>query len=100
MGRENICLRPDVTRETATMERRDHLKVRKQMGSRVDTCNIQAVLATCVRSHMQVAAFLSTLLNSTSVKHLFIHIRVVCLCSDTYYSYTKSSDEFCTKKIS
>lgn len=43
------------------------------MGNRVDTCNIQ-VSATCVRSHEQVEAFLSTLLNSTSVKHLFIHI--------------------------
>lgn len=74
MGRENICLRPDVTTETATMGKRNNLKVRKQMGNGVDTCNIQAVLATCVRSHEQVEAFLSTLLNSTSVKHLLIHI--------------------------
>lgn len=65
MDRENICLRPDVTTETATMEKRDHLKVRKQMGNRVDNCNIQATLTTCVRSHEQVEAFLSTLLNST-----------------------------------
>lgn len=70
MDRENICLRPDVTTETATREKRDHLKVRKQMGNKVDTCNIQAVLTTCVRSHEQVEVFLSTLINSTSVKHL------------------------------
>lgn len=40
------------------------------MGNKVDTCNIQAVLTTCVRSHEQVEVFLSTLINSTSVKHL------------------------------
>lgn len=73
MARENICLRSDVTIEITTMEK-DHLKVRKQMRNRPDTCNKQAILATCVRSHEQVKAFLSTLLNSTSFKHLFIHI--------------------------
>lgn len=73
MGRENICLRPDVTTEIATVEKKDHLKVQKQMRNRVDACNIQAVLATCVRSDEQVKAFLGTLLNSTSIKHLFIH---------------------------
>lgn len=50
------------------------LKVRKQMRNKVDACNIQAVLATCARSDEQVKAFLGTLLNSTSVKYLFIHI--------------------------